>query len=122
MDDAVAALCVNAGKACDRVVAEIARAHAAIANPHLRIAVVMMLSFYLSVLKWRSRILARVCCLYVVMPQGDCELFYRACAIDRRLRLSEESPESALEGVVFYTARFLSTRPVLTHRRPGLGL
>ena len=43
MDDAVAALCVNAGKACDVVVAEIAKAHdAAIANPHLRIAVVMM--------------------------------------------------------------------------------
>ena len=50
MDDVVAALCVNAGKACDGVVAEIAKAHAAIANPHLRIAVVMLLSFYLSVL------------------------------------------------------------------------
>ena len=99
MDDVVAALCVNAGKACDGVVAEIAKAHAAIANPHLRIAVVMVLSFYLSALKWRSRILARVYCLYVVMPQGDCELFYRACAIQPAARLSEDSPESALEGV-----------------------
>jgi hypothetical protein len=57
MDDAVAALCVNAGKACDGVVAEIAKAHdAATASPHLRIAVVMMLPFYVSVLRWRSRI------------------------------------------------------------------
>ena len=56
MDDAVAALCVNAGKACDRVVAEIAKAHAAIANPHLRIAVLMILLFLFVGLIWRSRI------------------------------------------------------------------